>query len=120
MSKHMKIFLIVLFSLGMALFVFVKIIYLYEDYRIQKKFGALNDVKIEEVETLPIDQVMTQFSLYADLNEYLKEDRHKNVEEINEKIKDLFPKFYKIKDKWSMLAHKRISKIFENRMKNKY
>ena len=115
----MQIFLIVLFSLGIALFVFVKIVYLYDDYRIQKKIGALNDIKIEEVDTFPIAQVMTQFSLYADLNKYLKEDRHKNEKEINEKIKDLLPEFYKIKDKWSILAHKRISKIFENRRKNK-
>ena len=108
----MRIFLVILFSL----FILVKIIDLYDDYRIKKKYGALNNLKIEEVETLPIDQVSYQLWLYRDLYNYLKEDK-KNDEEIDRRIKHLFPKFHLIKNKWVYLAHKKISKVFEKRKK---
>ena len=117
MSKHMKIFLILLGLLFIVYLGFAKIIDIMDDMYIKDRFGSLNEVKIEEVKTLPLDQLSTKYYLYCDLLRFLKESRGKNDKEVNKKIESVFPKFNKIRNEWFILAHKRIGKVFENRNK---
>ena len=75
----MRIFLVILFSL----FILVKIIDLYDDYRIKKKYGALNNLKIEEVETLPIEKRKPKHTVEVNLNGSEKIEKEINKKHIN-------------------------------------